>query len=230
DVYKRQALARWPTEQGYCPPDKFIPVAEEAGLIGELGFYIAQHAIHSLPRLQRLQPELALNINLSVKQLLHAELIGQMCELVDGHRLSRQSVHFELTESAFSESLELLQEQVHNLVAAGFDLHLDDFGTGYSSLQRLQSLPMSALKLDKSFTRLLSEGDERIVNVILSLGQQLQMSVIAEGVETHWQKDRLRALGCHLMQGYLFGRPMPEQQLLEWLQQHAAAPVLPLET
>jgi len=228
EVVMVEALARWPIEQGYCPPDKFIPVAEEAGLIGELGFYIAKHAIQTLPRLQRLLPKLALNINLSVKQLLHADLIGKMCELVDGHQLSRQSVHFELTESAFAGSLELLQEQVDSLAKAGFNLHLDDFGTGYSSLQRLQSLPMSALKLDKSFTRLLSEGDERIVNVILSLGQQLQMSVIAEGVETHWQKDRLRALGCHLMQGYLFGKPMPEQQLLEWLQRHTPVPGLPV--
>ncbi|AYC32977.1 EAL domain-containing protein [Pseudomonas cavernae] len=212
-----EALARWPVDGGYCPPDKFIPVAEEAGLIGELGLYIAQRAIQALPRLQQARPGLVLNINLSVKQLLQVNLVGQLCELVDAERLSRHSVHFELTESAFSESLEVLEEQVNALVAAGFQLHLDDFGTGYSSLQRLQHLPMSALKLDKSFTRLLDEGDERIVKVILSLGELLQLRVIAEGVETEQQRERLQILGCRLMQGYLFAKPMPEQQLLDWL-------------
>lgn len=217
EVVMVEALARWPNDTGFCPPDKFIPVAEESGLIGELGLYIARHAVHALPRLRKARPGLILNINLSVKQLLQANLVSQLCELIDAEHLPRHSVHFELTESAFSENLELIHEQVNALVAAGFKLHLDDFGTGYSSLQRLQHLPMSTLKLDKSFTRLLGEGDERVVKVILSLGELLQMSVIAEGVETHQQKDRLQVLGCRLMQGYLFARPMPEQQLLEWL-------------
>ncbi|WP_256824104.1 putative bifunctional diguanylate cyclase/phosphodiesterase [Pseudomonas kurunegalensis] len=217
EVVMVEALARWPTKSGFCPPDKFIQVAEEAGLIGELGQYIARLAVHALPRLQKLRPGLALNINLSVKQLLQADLVSQLCELIDAESLSRHSVHFELTESAFSENLDLLQEQVNALVEAGFKLHLDDFGTGYSSLQRLQYLPMSTLKLDKSFTRLIDEGDERIIKVILSLGEQLQMSVIAEGVETQHQRERLQALGCRLMQGYLFAKPMPERQLLDWL-------------
>ncbi|WP_171006425.1 bifunctional diguanylate cyclase/phosphodiesterase [Pseudomonas sp. 2FG] len=230
EVVMVEALARWPTDAGFCPPDKFIPVAEEAGLIGELGHYIARHAVHALPRLQQLRPGLALNINLSVKQLLQVDLVSQLCELIDAEPLSRHSVHFELTESAFSENLELLQQQVNALVAAGFKLHLDDFGTGYSSLQRLQHLPMSALKLDKSFTRLLDEGDERIVKVILSLGEQLQMSVIAEGVETPQQKERLQVLGCRLMQGYLFAKPMPEPQLLDWLQARETAASPPLES
>ncbi|WP_171011910.1 bifunctional diguanylate cyclase/phosphodiesterase [Pseudomonas sp. 2FE] len=230
EVVMVEALARWPTDAGFCPPDKFIPVAEEAGLIGELGHYIARHAVHALPRLQQLRPGLALNINLSVKQLLQVDLVSQLCELIDAEPLSRHSVHFELTESAFSENLELLQQQVNALVAAGFKLHLDDFGTGYSSLQRLQHLPMSALKLDKSFTRLLEEGDERIVKVILSLGEQLQMSVIAEGVETLLQQERLQALGCRLMQGYLFAKPMPEAQLLDWLQARETTASPPLES
>lgn len=216
-----EALARWPTDTGFCPPDKFIPVAEEAGLIGELGLHIAQRAIQALPRLKQVHPGLGLNINLSVKQLLQANLVNQLCELVDAEHLPRHNVHFELTESAFSDDLDLLLKQVNALADAGFKLHLDDFGTGYSSLQRLQHLPMSALKLDKSFIRQLDEGDERIVKVIIALGELLQMSVIAEGVETPQQQQRLQVLGCRLMQGYLFARPMAERELLDWLRARA---------
>ncbi|SDK53342.1 putative bifunctional diguanylate cyclase/phosphodiesterase [Pseudomonas indica] len=213
-----EALARWPDIDGFCSPEKFIPIAEEAGLIGELGLYIARNAIGSLPRLRKQLPGLAMNINLSVKQLLQADLVEQLCELVDSQGLPRQSIHFELTESAFADSLELLQNQVRSLVDAGFKLHLDDFGTGYSSLQRLQRLPMSALKLDKSFTHLIDDGDERLIKVILSLGEQLNMHVIAEGVESPQQRLRLQTLGCYLMQGHLFAASMPETQLLEWIQ------------
>lgn len=205
------------------PPDKFIPVAEESGLIDELGLYIARNAITTLSRLLTVQPELKMNINLSVKQMLQDDLSSQLCSLVDGARIPRNLVHFELTESAFADHQQYLEQQLLSLASAGFDLHMDDFGTGYSSLRRLQSLPMSALKLDKSFTRQLGQGDERIARVILSLGEQLQMQVIAEGVETETERRRLQELGCQFMQGYLFAKPMPEQELTAWLQQQQAA-------
>lgn len=212
-----EALARWPRQSGLFPPDKFIPVAEESGLIDELGLYIARNAISALPRLQVVQPGLELNINLSVKQMLQDDLTTRLCTLVDNAHVPRQQVHFELTESAFTDHQQRLEQQLFNLTSEGFDLHMDDFGTGYSSLQRLQSLPMSALKLDKSFTRQLGQGDERIARVILSLGEQLQMQVIAEGVETETERRRLQDLGCPLMQGFLFAKPMPEQELIAWL-------------
>ena len=218
-----EALARWPRQGKMFPPDKFIPVAEESGLIDELGLYIARNAITTLSRLLAVQPGLKMNINLSVKQMLQDDLSSQLCSLVDGAQTPRNLVHFELTESAFADHQQYLEQQLFSLASAGFDLHMDDFGTGYSSLQRLQSLPMSALKLEKSFTRQLGQGDERIARVILSLGEQLQMQVIAEGVETETERRRLQELGCQFMQGYLFAKPMPEQELTAWLQQQAAA-------
>lgn len=149
--------------------------------------------------------------------MLQDDLTTRLCTLVDNAHVPRQQVHFELTESAFTDHQQRLEQQLFNLTSEGFDLHMDDFGTGYSSLQRLQSLPMSALKLDKSFTRQLGQGDERIARVILSLGEQLQMQVIAEGVETETERRRLQDLGCPLMQGFLFAKPMPEQELIAWL-------------
>lgn len=220
-----EALARWPRNGALFPPDRFIPVAEESGLIDELGMYIARNAINALPRLQAVQPGLEISINLSVKQMLQDDLATQLCTLVDSAQVSRRLVHFELTESAFAEHQERLEQQLLNLAREGFDLHMDDFGTGYSSLQRLQSLPMSALKLDKSFTRQIGQGDERIARVILSLGEQLQMQVIAEGVETETERRRLQELGCPLMQGFLFAKPMPEQELINWLRLQSASPV-----
>ena len=219
-----EALARWPRNGALFPPDRFIPVAEESGLIDELGMYIARNAINALPRLQVVQPGLEISINLSVKQMLQDDLATQLCTLVDSAQVSRRLVHFELTESAFAEHQERLEQQLLNLAREGFDLHMDDFGTGYSSLQRLQSLPMSALKLDKSFTRQIGQGDERIARVILSLGEQLQMQVIAEGVETETERRRLQELGCPLMQGFLFAKPMPEQELINWLRLQSASP------
>lgn len=222
EVVMVEALARWPTDEGYCPPDRFIPVAEEAGLIAPLGMWVAQTAISALPRLRRRCPDLQLNVNLSVLQLLQEDLVPRFAALVDQAGLPRQALHLELTESLFADDNAIMLTRVRELAAAGFELHLDDFGTGYSSLGRLQSLPMSVLKLDRCFVqRLHDSGDERVVRGILSLGDQLGMQVIAEGVETGWQQDRLLALGCHLMQGFLFAHPMPETALLDWFAERA---------
>ncbi len=222
EIVMVEALARWPTAEGYCPPDQFIPVAEEAGLIGALGAWVAQAAISALPRLRRQCPGLHLNINLSVLQLLEEDLVGRLTAMLDQTGLPRQALHLELTESLFAHDNGVMQRRVLELANAGFELHLDDFGTGYSSLGRLQSLPMSALKLDRCFVQQLeAEDDERMVRSILSLGSQLGMQVIAEGVETLAQRERLLALGCTLMQGFLFARPMPEAALTAWLAQQA---------
>jgi len=212
-----EALARWPRAEGYCPPAEFIPIAEEAGLIGELGMWIAEQAIATLPRLRRQSPHLTLNINLSVLQLLQEDLVDILARRCDAAGLPRQAIHMELTESLFANDHDKVKRQLLRLVAAGFAIHLDDFGTGYSSLQRLQEMPVTSLKMDRCFLARLDEGDERIVRAILSLGQTLQIEVIVEGVETQAQRQRLQELGARLMQGFLFSPPRPLPQLLAWL-------------
>lgn len=214
-----EALARWPLGDGsFCPPAKFIPVAEESGLIIALGMAIARKVVAAMPALLALNPQLIANINLSAKQLMSATLVEEMCALVDSQGVPRSCVHFELTESAVAKDVELAGQHMHALAQAGFHLHLDDFGTGYSSLHRLQTLPFSTLKLDRSFVIQLGQGDARIAKVILALGTELGMDVIAEGIETGLEHSRLRDLGCHFMQGYWFARPMPLAQVLEWLE------------
>lgn len=217
EVAMFEALARWPLEGGYCSPARFIPVAEETGLINELGAAVARKVIAALPALLALDARHVVNVNLSPRQLMSRHLVEQMCSLVDGAGLSRDSIHFELTESALASNADFAKQQLDALAAAGFHLHLDDFGTGYSSLHRLQSLPFSTLKLDRSFVVMLGQGDARIARSIISLAEQLGLQVIAEGIETLEQQERLLDLGCHLIQGYLHAKPMPLPDLLAWL-------------
>lgn len=222
EVFMFEALARWPLDGGYCPPDRFIPVAEESGLIGPLGMAIARKVIAAMPALRAIDPRNVVNINLSPKQLLSEALVQEMTTLLDNANLPRSCIHFELTESALASDADHAKDQLDALSKAGFHLHLDDFGTGYSSLHRLQSLPFSTLKLDRSFVVLMGSGDQRIAKVIISLASQMNMAVIAEGIETADQQAQLLELNCHMIQGYLHAKPMPLPKLLQWLSERAS--------
>ena len=217
EVFMFEALARWPLDGGYCPPDRFIPVAEESGLIIPLGMAIARKVIAAMPALRAIDARNVVNINLSPKQLLSKGLVEQMTALLDEAQLPYSCIHFELTESALASDADHAKEQLDALSKAGFHLHLDDFGTGYSSLHRLQSLPFSTLKLDRSFVIQMGKGDDRIARVIISLASQMHMEVIAEGIETADQQAQLMALNCHMIQGYFHAKPMPLPKLLQWL-------------
>ena len=228
EVAMFEALARWPlVGGGYCPPDRFIPVAEESSLIHQLGADVARKVVAAMPALRALNPSHIVNINLAPKQLMSKQMVQQMCALFDGAGLPRACIHFELTESALANDANYAMEQLNALAQAGFHLHLDDFGTGYSSLHRLRSMPFSTLKLDRSFVILMGNGDDRIARVIIALAQQLGMDVIAEGIETAQQQAQLMALGCHLIQGYYYAKPMPLDQLLRWLQDREQARFAP---
>jgi diguanylate cyclase (GGDEF)-like protein len=216
-VVSLEALARWLREDGYCPPSQFIPIAEQSDLIQELGLLIAKKSVAALARIRKTHPDITMGVNLSVRQLRDGKTLDQLCAMVDAQQLPRSSMHFELTESDVAKDFLLLEEHLNLYVQAGFTLHLDDFGTGQSSLHRLQALPVSTLKIDKSFIDRIETGDERFVKTILMLGQQLGMAVIAEGVETPHQRERLQALGCRYLQGFIFARPMPLATLLVFL-------------
>ncbi len=223
EVAMFEALARWPLAGGgYCPPDRFIPVAEESGLIHQLGADVARKVVEALPALRAINANHIVNINMAPKQLMSKLMVQQMCTLLDNAGLPRTCIHFELTESALASDADHACSQLDALVQAGFHLHLDDFGTGYSSLHRLRSMPFSTLKLDRSFVVLMGNGDDRIARVIISLAQQLGMDVIAEGIETAEQHAMLIALGCNLIQGYYHARPMPLPKLLQWLHDRPA--------
>lgn len=222
-VVATEALARWQRADGYCSPSQFISIAEESDLIRPLGLLVAKKSLAALAHIRQAHPRMTMGINLSVRQMRSRQTLSELCELVDAQKLPRSSVHFEVTESDVAKDFLLLEEHLKLYVQAGFSLHLDDFGTGQSSLHRLQGLPVSTLKIDKSFVDLLETGDERFVKTILLLSKQLGLTVIAEGVETQHQRDRLQALGCPLIQGYFYAKPMPLAELLQFLAHQAQA-------
>ncbi|MEQ1629384.1 MAG: EAL domain-containing protein, partial [Gallionella sp.] len=212
-VVGMEALLRWQhPELGFVSPAQFIPVAEENGLINEIGDWVLRQAALQ----QRIWQSLGYHIvpvavNLSARQFAQHDLVEKISAIVREVGLASQYIELELTESMLMDvgvnSLDIMQR----LDDAGFDLALDDFGTGYSSLSRLKLLPVKSLKIDQSFVRDIAtdENDESIVSATTVLAHAMEMKVIAEGVETQQQLDFLRDLNCEEYQGYLFSRPVP---------------------
>lgn len=214
-----EALARLKIHGKYCPPNRFIPLAEDAGLIAAIGQELAEKAVEALSRLHKVQPGLIVNINLSAHQLMDPALPDFLHATLQKNAVSVEHVHLELTETAVARDGERLFAMLVQLKDAGYHLHLDDFGTGQSSLNRVQELPFGSLKLDKSFVDLLLKDVDTIPRLMISLAQELDMQVIAEGVESLEQVGMLKEMGYFLIQGYVFAKPMPEDVLLQWLQE-----------
>ncbi|MFP3942494.1 MAG: putative bifunctional diguanylate cyclase/phosphodiesterase [Alphaproteobacteria bacterium] len=210
-----EALARWEREgHGAVPPGEFIPLAEEAGLIGELGGQVLEEAARRLGQWQRSPggkgTKLRMNVNLSAKQLETPGLAGTVRAIAGREGLQPGTLTLELTEGAKLADPGEAAETLRRLKDAGALLVLDDFGTGYSSLDVLRRMPFDGLKIDRSF--LDETGDERagrIVASVISLAHDLGMTVTAEGVRTASDLERLRSLGCDYVQGPLCGRPLP---------------------
>lgn len=213
-----EALVRWPLDGGYVPPDEFIGIAEESGLIDRLGAFVLHRTGAVLARLRQYYPALSCNVNLSVRQFTDGELAAEVPAILVEYGLPVEALHLELTESMVAQHEKELLPTMSRLVAQGFMFHLDDFGTGYSSLERLQSLPIHTLKIDRRFVTPLQYGEDAIARTVADLARNLDLEVIAEGVETEVERLRLLELGVVYMQGYLFAKPMPEQQLLSWLE------------
>ncbi|TSE19854.1 putative signaling protein [Tepidimonas alkaliphilus] len=213
-----EALVRWPREDGtLMAPGSFIPLAEETGLIVPLGNAVLQQAAALL---QRWQSEAALaglrlSVNVSARQFRDPQLAEHVRQVIEQHRIPPQLLELEITESVFLGDLEAARRTLQALDALGVSLALDDFGTGYSSLAYLAELPFDTIKIDQRFVARLgqhSRQDEAIITTIIALGRQLQMQVLAEGVETEDQERYLLHHGCHGLQGYRYGRPMPVGQ------------------
>jgi diguanylate cyclase (GGDEF)-like protein/PAS domain S-box-containing protein len=216
-----EALLRWHhPELGAVSPAQFIPVAEESGLINEIGDWVLRQAALQQRIWQsqgyRIVP---IAVNLSLRQFGQKNLAEKIQAIVRDVGIPAQFIELELTESILidmgTESLKVMDQ----LNEAGFDLSLDDFGTGYSSLSRLKLLPVKSLKIDQSFVRDIDtdENDEAIVNATAVLAHAMEMKVIAEGVETQAQLDFIRDLQCEEYQGYLFSRPVPADEVAKHL-------------
>ena len=232
-----EALVRWNHPQrGFLSPDKFIALAEEAGLIGSLTHWVLRTALKQLVSLERQGYVLNMAVNLSARNLHDMGLPDSVAALLEGIGVAPERLVLEITESAVmanpSDGLTILSE----LDRMGVTLAIDDFGTGYSSLAYLKRLPVDELKIDKSFVIDMekNENDAVIVRSTIDLAHNLGLSVTAEGVETRDAWDTLSILGCDQSQGYWMGKPMPAEKLLVWLSEWSPAlglspPPMPLQ-
>ncbi len=216
-----EALLRWThPERGMISPDIFIRVAEESGLINPIGQWVLQQAL--LRRKHWSQKQVPffghLSVNVSPWQFARPDFVDLTLELVEQVGVPPGLITLEITESAVLSDVKETIAKLATLRRAGFTIALDDFGTGYSSLAYLRDLPLDRLKIDKTFVDALeTTAREPLVESMIAIGNSMGLQVVAEGVETQLQLDRLKDLGCNIFQGYFFARPLPETDLLQWL-------------
>ena len=223
-----EALARWNHPQwGMVPPSQFIPVAEDAGLIHELTLWLLDEACRQLAAWRTAGHDVpCVAINLSGRSFHRPEFAQEISDALRRHGLRASDVLLEITESVMMDARPVTLQNIEALHHQGFKLSLDDFGTGYSSLSYLHRLPISELKLDMAFVQdLTTSATARALTVsVLSIAHSLGMVVVAEGVETTGQQQWLQAHGCPVMQGYLFGKPLPPDEIEAWLCAQAPRP------
>ncbi len=227
-----EALLRWHhPSRGLIPPNDFIPFAEETGLIVEIGRWVLQEGCRQAKELRDRVggAELpTIGINLSVKQLFHADIVADVSDALSAADLEPEALTLEITESVMMTDTDLAVARLNELRALGVRLAMDDFGTGYSSLSSLSMFPLDILKMDRS---LLAAGaapvTSGIASAVLSLGETFNLEVVAEGIEHPEQSVTLRELGCDTGQGFYFARPMERERLLGFLAEYTGKSVLP---
>lgn len=211
-IFGAEALMRWTDpHRGPVPPSVFIPVAEASGLIKPLGSWLIHEACRRTRQWKDQGIDLMLAINVSTAQLRQHDLIDDIGAAIQEHGLKPRDIELELTESLFVDPAELMMRRtLDNLAQMGVQLAIDDFGTGFSSLAYLKRLPVSKIKIDKSFINGVGREsvDEALIRTIISLAQTFDKTVLAEGVENEAQANFLRSEGCHQAQGYYFARPL----------------------
>jgi diguanylate cyclase (GGDEF)-like protein/PAS domain S-box-containing protein len=213
-----EALARWPVSDKDVPPSEFIPVAEEAGLIGPLGILILRSSCRVLSEWRRrglVAPDVTVSVNVSPRQLRDASVVEHVRVALEDAGLPAANLVLEITESTLIENPELTSSVLGELLALGVSIQLDDFGTGYSSLTVLHHFPGDTLKIDRSFVNTMIDRPESqvIIRSIVGLAHNLGLRVIAEGIESPKQMHALTGLGCEYGQGYHFARPLPKHEV-----------------
>jgi EAL domain-containing protein (putative c-di-GMP-specific phosphodiesterase class I) len=228
-----EALVRWshPT-RGLIAPERFIPLAEESGLIVPIGRWVLQQAIRQVTAWDGRHHSaraLSISVNVSTVQLTAPSLIGDVREELERSGLAPSRLVLEITEGSLAKETERTIGVLRQLRELGLRIAIDDFGTGYASLSHLQRLPVDILKVDKSFVAALSEGGKsrELLEAILGVGQALSLAVVAEGIEAQSQMTALQEMGCAMAQGFLVGKPSPAEVAESLLGGDAPMPRMP---
>ena len=221
-----EALLRWNSpELGSISPARFIPIAEDSGLIVPIGVWVLRSACAQAVRWHELGHNIGIAVNLSPRQFRQKDLVRCVAQALQQSGLVPHYLELEITEGAAMSNAEQAIKVLGELHALGIKLSVDDFGTGYSSLSYLKRFPLDTLKIDRSFVMDLGSdaNSDAIVRATIALAQSLHLKVVAEGVETEAQRDFLARADCNEMQGYLFSKPLPPAALLALLEKHAQA-------
>ncbi|WP_018692702.1 bifunctional diguanylate cyclase/phosphodiesterase [Algicola sagamiensis] len=219
-----EALLRWEQpESGMISPAKFIPIAEQSGLIREIGHWVIQEAVAAIARFQQEGfYDLKVAVNVSAQQLIDKDFITFLERSITMARIRPALLELEITESMLVQDIDTAIELLNQLKLIGVSLAIDDFGTGYSSLSYLSRFPVNKLKIDRSFILEIEneENDRAIVCAIIAMAQKLSIRTIAEGIESEFQQQFLEHNQCDCIQGYFLSHPLPEEQLLSFITQH----------
>ncbi|MBK8972102.1 MAG: EAL domain-containing protein [Hahellaceae bacterium] len=221
-----EALLRWEHEQlGFIPPDEFIPIAEQTGIIHSLTEWVLQEASRHVSELRRMGYPLTVAINISAINLKEKDLVSRVRQVLKQHEIVSENITLEVTESALMENPEHALLILNELSGIGVRLSIDDFGTGYSSLAYLKKMPVQEIKIDRSFVMDMDRdrGDAIIVHTTVNMCHDLGLQVVAEGVETAESQEQLKGFGCDYLQGYLLSRPLKFPDLLKWLAERSGA-------
>ena len=224
-----EALIRWRHPvRGLVPPNLFIPIAEETGVIISIGDWVLREACRQIKAWQiefPASPPIAVGVNVSGKQLRRPEFVGEVRQAIESNGLEPKSLRLEITETALVEDADTVSQTLIALKALGVGLQIDDFGTGYCSFSYVDRFPVDTVKIDRSFVCDLPHNHEHagIVQAVMTMAKSLGMAVTAEGVETQEQLDHLRSVQCELAQGYLFSKPLPSEDAVRLLHDARAA-------
>jgi EAL domain-containing protein (putative c-di-GMP-specific phosphodiesterase class I) len=222
-----EALLRWQSASlGFVPPDKFIPVAERSGQIDAIGDWVLYNACQQLRTWMDMGLEVGpIAVNMSGVQLRQQNLANRIQNILDEFNLDTHQLEIELTESSLVDAHDNSFAILKQIREMGLRVTMDDFGTGYSSLSYLKNIPLSCLKIDRSFVNDINkdENADKLVSSIISIAHGLGLEVVAEGVEEKYQVDHLIALGCEYLQGYYFSRPVPQSEVEDILQKQPMA-------
>jgi diguanylate cyclase (GGDEF)-like protein/PAS domain S-box-containing protein len=228
-VMGMEALIRWNNpDLGFVPPDKFIPISEENGLILPIGDWVINKALEDTARLHREGfTNLKVAVNLSLRQFMKKDIVQHIREAINASGIENFSFEFEITENIFTEDLSTITKVMNEISSLNIKFAIDDFGTGYSSIGYLKKMPISTLKIDRSYINSIDTDpdNESIVSSVILMSKSLGLNIVAEGAETEEQVQILKEMGCNIVQGYYYGRPMPYDEFLEFVRKWEESPL-----